>query len=651
MRTIVLAATVALAWTSTAEAVTRGKPVPGIALYGEPKYGSDFAHFEYTNPSAPKTGELVLSNEAFLTFDTFNAFTLKGAQAMGAANLLHDTLMTASLDEPASRYGLIAETIEVAPDSSWVQFVLRKEAHFSDGTPITAADVVFSFETLITKAIPSFRFAYADVEKAEAVDERTVKFTVKNPKNNKVPLLLGELLVFSKAYWSARNFEDTTLDIPIVSGPYNVDTFDVGRFVRYKRLDNYWGKDLPATRGMYNFETVRYEYFRDDNVQFEAFKTGGYDLVRETSARRWVLDYNFPAVTDGRVQKLKIPSIQPQDVQVFSLNLRRPLFQDRRVREALNLSFDYESINKNLMYNEYTRLRSFWQGSPLEAKGTPGPEELALLEPFRDKLPPELFTTEFTQPTTQGNGASRENLTRAAKLFVDAGWTVQNGRLANAKGEAFTFEITVVQPSLERLIGPWIEDLKRLGIAATMRVVDTAQYANRVTDFDFDVILIGMTTSLTPGSEMVDQLSSDSADRPGSANYSGIKDPVVDALLDRMVTAQTLEEVTAATKALDRVLTFNYYRLLTYTLPAERFAYWNKLKRPEILPSMGVGRMGEALIALWWTEGTAQATTASTPTESGGTDRDKGPGTRVMIAGALALAGVAVFLIARRRRT
>jgi microcin C transport system substrate-binding protein len=401
---------------------------------------------------------------------------------------------------------------------------------------------------------------------------------------------------------------------------------------------------------MYNFETVRYEYFRDDNVQFEAFKTGGYDIVRETSARRWVQDYNFPAVNDGRVQKLKVPSIQPQDVQVFSLNLRRPLFQDRRVREALNLSFDYESINKSLMFNEYTRLRSFWQGSPLEAKGTPGPDELALLAPFKDKLPPEIFTTEFTQPTTDGNGASRENLTRATKLLADAGWTIKNGLLANAKGEPFTFEITVVQPSLERLIGPWIQDLKRLGITATMRVVDTSQYSNRVTDFDYDVILIGMSTSLTPGSEMVDMLSSASADRSGSSNYSGIKDPVVDAMLERIVTAQTLEEVTAATKALDRVLTFNYYRLLTYTLTAERFAYWNKLKRPEILPSMGVGRMGEAIIALWWTDGAAQAATASTPTESDGADRDKGPATWVMIAVALGLAVVVIFLIARRRR-
>ncbi|MCA0200947.1 MAG: extracellular solute-binding protein [Proteobacteria bacterium] len=648
LRTIVLAAAAALAFAPAANAVTRGKPVHGIALFGEPKYAPG-DHFAYVNTAAPRTGELTLSNEAFLTFDTFNAFTLKGAQAYGSDTLIHDTLMIGSLDEPASRYGLIAETIEVSPDGRAVQFVLRKEAKFSDGSPITAADVVFSYDTLITKARPVFRFIYADVEKAEAVDERTVKFTVKNTENSKVPLLLGELPIFSQAYWSKRNFEDTTLDIPVVSGPYNVDIFEVGRYVRYKRLDNYWGKDLALLRGLYNFAAVRYEYFRDDNVQFEAFKTGGYDMVRETSARRWVQDYNFPAFTDGRVQKLKVPSIQPRDVQTFSLNLRRPLFQDRRVREAINLTFDFESINKSLMYNEYVRLRSYWQGSALEAKGTPTDAELALLEPFRDKLPPELFTSEFTQPTTQGNGASRENLARAAKLLEDAGWKVRDGALVNAKGQPFNFEITVVQPSLERLIGPWIQDMKRVGINATMRVVDTAQYANRVTDFDYDAILIGMSTTLTPGAELVDELSSDSADRPGSSNYSGIKDPVIDALVQHIVKAQTEEEITAATKALDRVLTFNHYRMLTYTLEAERFAYWSKLKRPEILPALGLGRIGEAAIALWWSEGATAGPTG--PTESDGGQRDKGAGTWVMIAVALGLACAISFLIARRRRT
>lgn len=652
MRLLFLAAAALSAAALPADALTRGTPVAGIALYGEPKYGPDFAHFDYVNPNPPKIGELVRSNEAFLTFDTFNAFTLKGAQAYGSDTLLHDTLMIGSLDEPMSRYGLIAETIEIAADSKTVQFVLRENARFSDGSAITAGDVVFSFNTLITKARPVYRFVYADVEKAEAVDARTVRFTLKNTQNIKVPLLLSELPVLAEAYWSKRDFEATTLDVPVVSGPYNVDTFEAGRFVRYKRLANYWGKDLPAVRGMYNFDTIRFEYFRDDTVQFEAFKTGGYDMTRETSARRWVQDYNFPAFNEGRVQKLTVPSIQPQDVQTLSLNLRRPLFQDRRVREAINLGFDFESINKNLMFNEYVRLRSYWQGSALEAKGTPSAAELALLEPFRDKLPPELFTSEFKQPLTQGNGASRDNLALAAKLLDEAGWKVSDGRRVNAQGQPFTFEVTIVQPSLERLLGPWIQDLKRLGIEATLRVVDTAQYANRVTDFDYDAILIGMYTSLTPGSELVDQLSSDSAERPGSSNYSGIKDPVVDALLQRIVAAEDLETVTIASRALDRVLTFNHYRILTYTLAAERFAVWTKLKRPDVLPAMGFGPTGDAVMALWWTDGTAQAAGPSaTGTESDLAMRDKDTGKWVMIAIALALAGVVVFVIVRRRRT
>ncbi len=645
LRPLLLAATAAFLFAGPADAATRGKPVPGIALFGEPKYAPG-EHFDYVNPNAPRAGEMVLSNEAFLTFDTFNAFTLKGAQAYGSDTLLHDTLMIGSLDEPASRYGLIAETIEIAPDGRTVQFVLRPEAKFSDGSPITAQDVVFSFETLIAKARPVYRFIYADVEKAEAVDARTVRFTVKNTENSKVPLLLGEFPVLSQAYWSKRNFEDTTLDIPVVSGPYNVDTFEVSRFVRYKRLDAYWGKDLPILKGLYNFATIRYEYFRDDNVQFEAFKTGGYDFVREVSARRWVQDYNFPAAADGRVQKLKAPSIQPLDVQTLSLNLRRPQFQDRRVREAINLTFDFESINKSLMYDEYVRLRSYWQGSSLEAKDPPSPEELALLEPFRKTLPPEIFTSVFTQPTTQGTGASRDNLARAAALLEEAGWSVKDGGRVNAKGQPLSFEITIVQPSLERLLGPWIQDMKRVGITASLRVVDTAQYANRVTDFDYDAIVIGMATSLTPGSELVDELSSDSAGRPGSANYSGIKDPAIDSLLQHIVKAQTLEEVTAATRALDRVMTFNHYRILTYSVPAERYAYWTKLKRPEILPAMGLGRVGEAALALWWSDGTAQA---ATPAENADTPRDKGPGMWVMIAIGLAIAGIAVLVMRRRR--
>jgi len=639
---------VAAGFATPAHAIVRGKPVHGLALYGEPKYKDGFTHFEYANPDAPKGGTFTKANEAFLTFDTFNPYTLKGASAYGTDILLDDTLMTTSQDEPASIYSNIADTIEIAPDGSWVQFVLRPEAHFNDNSPITAADVVFSFNTLVEKARPAYRFVYADVAKVEALDAKTVKFTLTNTQNSKVPLMLGALPVLSQAYWKDRDFTATTLDIPVSSGPYTIESFEVGRYILFKRTPNYWAKDMPQARGFYNFEHVRYEYFRDDDVSFEAFKTGAFDFEREMSARRWATGYDFPALKEGRVKKVLVNSIQPRDVSTLSLNLRRPLFQDRRVRQAINLAFDFNSINKSLMYDAYERLRSYWQGSPLEAKGLPSPEEVKLLEPFRAQLPPELFTTEFQQPTTAGTGDNRENLVKARDLLKAAGWDVKGAQLVNAKGEPFTFEIMLVQPSLERVLSPMLQELKRLGITATLRNVDTSQYANRVNDYDYDAIYIGMSTTLTPGNEILDDLSSDAAGRPGSQNYSGIKDPAVDALIDHIIKAESYDEVTTATRALDRVLTFNYYRILTYTAAADRIAVWDKLAMPAEPPALGLGRMGESAIALWWANpaaAAAPAAAAQPPAENSG-----GGGSRNLIVALLiAAAGFGLLIYMRRR--
>ncbi len=640
---------VAAGFATPAHAIVRGKPVHGLALYGEPKYKDGFTHFEYANPDAPKGGTFTKSNEAFLTFDTFNPYTLKGASAYGADILLDDTLMSTSQDEPATIYSNIADTIEIAPDSSWVQFVLRPDAHFSDNSPITAADVVFSFNTLVEKARPAYRFIYADIAKAEAVDAKTVKFTLKNTQNIKIPLLLGSLPVLSQAYWKDRDFTATTLDIPVNSGPYTIESFEVGRYVLYKRLPTYWAKDLPQqARGLYNFEHVRYEYFRDDDVQFEAFKTGAYDFTREMVARRWATGYNFPASQQGHVKKLEVNSIQPRDVTTLVMNLRRPLFQDRRVRQAINLGFDFESVNKTVLYSTYERLRSYWQGSPLEAKGLPSPEEVALLEPFRAQLPPELFTTEFTQPTTAGTGDNRENLVKARDLLKQAGWEVKGAQLVNAKGEPFNFEILLVQPNLEQVLAPWIQDLKRLGITATLRIVDTSQYANRVNEYDYDAIYIGMSTNLTPGNELLDDLGSESAGRPGGANYSGVKDPAVDALIDHIIKAESYDDVTTATRALDRVLTFNHYRVLRYTSAADRYAYWEKLEMPKVLPALGLGRMGETAIALWWANPAAAAAPAATAQTLA--ENSAGGGSRNLIVALLiAAAGFGLLIYMRRR--
>ena len=640
---------------ASAEALTMGKPVHAIALYGEPKYGANFDHFDYVNTNAPKGGTFIKTNESFLTFDTLNPYTLKGAAVHGLELLLFDTLMAPGQDEPATAYVLIAQTAEIAPDNSWVQFVIRPEARFTDGSAITADDVVFSYETMIAKAFPRYRIMYADVDKAEAVKPDTVRFTFKVKSNRKLSLQIAAYLpILSKAYWKDRDSTATTLDVPVTTGPYLIESFEPGKFIVYHRWDNYWGKDLPVNRGLWNFERVRFEYFRDDDVEFEAFKTGVYDFKREVSSRRWATAYTFPAVTDGRVKLLPLQDIQPVSTQPISFNLRRPLFQDRRVRQALNYAFDFESLNNNIFYKQYERSRSYWQGSPLEAKGLPSAAELKLLEPFRDKVPAEVFTAEFMEPTTPGVGDARDNLTKAQGLLKEAGWEVRDGKLTNVKtGAIFAFEILNNQQTMERVYLPYTQNLKRLGIDATVRLVDTAQFINRVNDFDFDATLVVMPhNDLTPGAEQAEIWGSDTADAKASNNLSGVKDPVVDALLKAMIGAETYDDLAAATHALDRVLTWNFYQLLTYTSPIERYAYWSKLKMPEVTPALGIGGMGEvsggmgeSAIALWWMDPTAgQSASAATPQSA------PGSGHRDLIIALCVAGGLAVVLYLVRRR-
>lgn len=641
-------------------AIVYGEPVHGLALYGEPKYGPEFEHFEYANPDAPKGGEFVKTNEAYLTFDTFNPYTVKGAPVHGLELLLYDTLMTPSQDEPASVYSLVAQTVEVAPDNTWVEFVLNPDARFTDGSAITAEDVVFSYRTLVKDAWPRYRSMYANVANAEALDARTVRFTFKNAGDRNLPFLLAKYLpVLSKAYWEGREFTDTTLEVPVTNGPYVIDSFEAGKNIVYRRWDDYWGNDLPVNRGLYNFETVRFEYFRDDDVEFEAFKTNGFDFRREYRARRWATAYNFPAAQDGRVKKVEMSDILPLDVQPIYLNLRRPMFQDKRVRRALNYAFDFEALNANLFYGQYVRSRSYWQGSPLEATGLPSEAELELLEPYRGEIPDEVFTETFTQPTTVGDGDARQNLLKARELLTEAGWKLEGDQLVNGEtGEPFVFEILIRTPSSEPVFMPFIQNLKRLGIEATLRMVDTSQFINRINDFDYDATMVVFPhNSLTPGNEQFENWSSEAADVTGSNNLSGVKDPVVDALVGKIVEAKTYDDVTAATKALDRVLTWNYYQLLTYTSPVERYAYWTKLDMPDVTPALGLGQMGEfatgmgeSVIALWWMDpNAAAANTQSGNNESTGAPASpQTPWLLIILAGGAAL--VVIFVIARRKR-
>jgi microcin C transport system substrate-binding protein len=600
MKHLLLVAAGLVCGLSPAQAIERGKPVHGLAMYGQPKHGPDFKHFDFVNPDAPKGGTLTRTTENDRTFDTFNVFAVKGSPAR-AATLMHDALMTDNPDEVNSMYGLVAESVEVAADNTWMQFKLRPEARFSDGSPITAADIVFSFETLVAKGRPTFRLYWADVLKAEAVDARTVKFLFKNGMNKELPLILGQVPVLSKKYWEKRDFTATTLEIPVVSGPYTIESFEPGRFVVAKRRADYWGRNLAVTRGFNNFERIRYEYFRDEDVQFEAFKKGVYDVHRGTTARQWATAYDFPAFKDGRVKKYEFTDGQPMSTQTFTFNLRNPLFEDTRVREAMNLAFDFESLNRTVFYNAYTRLRSYWQKSELEAVGLPGPAELKYLEPLRGKIPERVFTTPFTQPVTDGQGNVRDNLRKAASLLREAGWVVENGMLVNAATKKpFEFEFLLVQAGLDSVLLPTIQNWQRLGIKATLRTIDPTQFYNRLEDRQFDMTSLIAPNALTPGNEQTDYWGTEAADNAASSNYGGVKDPAVDALAQAVIRAQTREEVIAATRALDRVLTWNFYRILTYSSQSERFAIWSKIQGPARTPLNGWGSAGVLIETTWW---------------------------------------------------
>ncbi|MGH7786958.1 MAG: extracellular solute-binding protein [Candidatus Binatia bacterium] len=565
----------------------------GIAMHGDLKYGPAFKHFDYVNPAAPKGGEI--KRAVVGTFDSFNPFIIKGNPDAGSGQL-YDTLLTASADEPFSEYGLLAESVETAADRSWVAFTLRPNARWHDGKPITVEDVIWTFETLRDKGAPFFRAYYASVAAVEKSGERTVRFTFKPGENRELPLILGQLPVLPKHYWATRDFEQSTLEPPLGSGAYRIERFEAGRWSRYQRVADYWGKDLPANVGRDNFDTIRYDYYRDDTVALEALKAGEYDLRLESSAKEWATAYDIPAVRDGRLQKQDFTHNRPAGMQGFAFNLRRPLFQDRRVRQALGLVFDFEWSNRTLFYGQYTRTRSYFANSELASNGLPQGAELATLEPFRDQLPPELFTSEYQPPVTDGSGNIRENLRRASELLKAAGWKVdpKSRKLVNAAGQPFEFEILLVMPAFERITLPYIKNLERLGITARVRTVDPAQYKKRSDDFDFDVLVENWGQSSSPGNEQRNFWGSAAAEQPGSQNVIGLKDPVVDALIEQLIAAPDRATLVARTQALDRVLQWGFYVVPQWYLAYDRLAYWNKFGRPEVTPALGVQ------VDTWW---------------------------------------------------
>ena len=563
-----------------------------LSLLGEPKYPADFKHFDFVNPDAPKGGEI--KRAAIGSFDSFNPFIIKGDPAEGIGALF-ETLMTQSPDEADTAYGLLAQSVEIPEDRSWVAFNLRPEARFQDGTPVTAEDVVFSFNILTTKGDPQYALYYAGVAKVEAVGPLKVKFTFKNTTNRELPEILGQLPVLPEHYWKDKAFDETTLVPPVGSGLYKVDSFEVGRYVSYRRDPNYWGAKLPVRIGRDNWDVIRFDYYKEPNVAQIAFLAGAYDFKQEISAKVWATGYDTPAAKDGRIVKEQIPYNIPSGMQCFVFNTRKAIFQDPRVREALGYAFDFEWDNKNLFFGQYVRTKSFFDNSELASSGLPSPEELKILEPFRGKIPDEVFTKAFTLPNTDGSGNNRANLRQADALLNAAGWVIKDGKRVNAKtGEALSFEILLDNPLLERVALPFSQSLKRLGVDARVRTVDSSQYVQRTQTFDFDMVVGAFGESLSPGNEQRFFWGSAAADSPGSPNLVGIKNPAIDALIEELVAAPTRQQLIYQTRALDRVLLWNYYVIPHFHLGAYRIAYWNRFSRPAVMPKYDLG------FDTWW---------------------------------------------------
>ena len=579
------------------------KRTHAIAMHGEPKYKTGFKHFDYVNPDAPKGGSIRYG--AFGSYDSFNGFIIKGEAADGLG-ILYDTLMGASDDEPFSRYGLLAHSVEMPEDRSSITFFMRPEARWHDGKPITSADVVWSFETLSTKGPPFYRFYYADVEKVEAKGPLTVKFTFKPVGNRELPLTVSELPILPKHYWETHEFEKTTLEPPLGSGPYKIGKFEPGRFVEYVRVDDYWGKDLNIKIGFNNMDSFRYEYFRDSGVAAEAFKGGATDFRPENISKVWATGYDIPAVKKGLIVKEKISHHNTAPIQGFAFNSRKDLFKDKRVRQALAYGFDFNWSNRNLFYSQYKRSRSYFGNSELEAKGLPTGDELAILEKYRGRIASEVFTAQYNPPATKGDGRIRSNLGIADKLLKDAGWIIKDGkRIFEKTGQEMAFELMLVSPAFERISLPFAKNLERLGIAMRVRTVDSAQYLKRMETHDFEMVAMTWGQSLSPGNEQRNYWGADAATQDGSRNHMGISDPVVDELIESLVQAPDRKQLVARTRALDRVLQWGHYLIPHWYADYDRVLYWNKYSRPNVeLP------YGYRISTWWYDEAKAKATNA-----------------------------------------
>lgn len=635
----------ALSLTASAAAAER---THGLSAFGDLAQPADFPHFAYVNPDAPKGGMLSLIGWGGLTtFNSLNNYILKGDAAQGL-ELLFDTLMVRANDEPDAVYGLVAESAEIADDGTSVTFYLRPEAQFADGSPITADDVVFSFEALKKKGHPLFGQMLRDVVKAEAIDPHTVRYTFQGELVRDLPLTVAGLPVLSKAFYATRKFEESTLEPPLGSGPYVVDDFAQGRTITYRRNPDYWARDLPVNKGRWNFDRIRYEYFRDRTAGMEAFKAGTYDFREEFTSKVWAMEYDFPAIRSGRVKKDILPDETPSGTQGFFINTRREKFKDPRVREALGLAFDFEWTNRNMFYGLYDRTASFFENSPMEAEGEPSDEERALIESLDIEVPEAALGQVAMPSVSDGSGQDRNLLRQAGTLLDEAGWRVKDGKRVNDAGEQFTVEFLTFEPTFERIVAPYAKNLELLGIDARIRRVDPAQYQRRLKDFDFDITTQRYVMRNTPGVELRSYFGSTAADLDGSLNLAGVKDPGVDALIEKVVAAKSREDMTVAARALDRLLRAGHYWVPHWYKGSHTIAYWDKFSQPETKPKYTRG-----LLDTWWFDEAKAAAvqnnkSARAPAENGETEEDSARSW--LIPGGLALALVAIVLFFRGRR-
>ena len=566
-----------------------------IAMHGNAKYPKNFKRFDYTSAQATKGGLLRLGFQG--TFDSLNPFIAKGNSA-DELGLIYDSLTVSSADEAFTRYGLIAETMEYPADRSWIIFHLRDNARFHDHQAITAADVVFTFKLLMEQGSPLYQSLYSNVASITAISPLTVKFQFKPGVNREMALIVGELPILPKHIWQHRDFSKSSLERPLGSGPYRIENVESGRFISYERVTDYWAKDLAVTQGLYNFDTIKIDYYKDATVLLEALKANQYDFRLENYSKQWATAYTGTALEQGDLIKEEISHQIPTGMQAFLMNQRRSLFQDIRVRKALNYAFNFEWSNKNLFYGAYRRTNSFFSNSELASTGLPSKSELAVLAPYQQQLPPTIFTEAFTAPLSSADKYNRRHLIKAQQLLQEAGWSVHNNQLINQQGQPFHFEIMLVQPSFERIVNPFVQSLKKLGISVTVRHAEVSQYINRLRNFDYDIIVGSFSQSLSPGNEQIEYWHSSKADIHASRNLLGIKNPVIDELVDLVIQSPDRASLITRTHALDRVLLHHYYLIPQWHIGSHRIAYWNKFDRPAIAPKYDTGyKIG---LMTWW---------------------------------------------------